>query len=441
MAGPQGPHSTDKIVWQRYNPFRKLGDMIDPELVFIDHGCGAKEPFCEEDPISSKLQHLFFPGPGFIEDTPDVVTRLIAKWHNRQYAKQIEKEMRKYSDEYEEAKTKGDADKANDVADRWAEKEEEYNEVSTGGEGEKTIQPGQIDPDATLKSLLKDLNLPAGADVVAIGELRRDLESRFPVRVPGQEASATDAAYGRAETTRLATALDQAVSVSDAIAYAKGVVGLQIKDRKFVPLVQTASDSVGTIPVSRMAEQRREGLSPFRSLYYQPSQNQPFALAAHIEGTPQGGSGPHERGAGCRHRDAQRRVLRLAGAGRDARPGHQFRFRQRDLCAQRLGLPGRRRSLPGASQAGPGTARWNAWTGRPPTPSRKSIGHARRRARSTTTPSRRRPRKFRRPLRSCRSRSPGTNLIRRPFSTCWAGSRKTRSQAGRGKERKSPEVQ
>ena len=182
--------------------------MIDPELVFIDHGCGAKEPFCEEDPISSKLQHLFFPGPGFIEDTPDVVTRLIAKWHNRQYAKQIEKEMRKYSDEYEEAETKGDADKANDVADRWAEEEKEIQRGLHGRRGRED-HPARSDRPRRDVEVAVEGPEPAGRRRRR-GHRRdhRDLESRFPVRVPGQEASATDAAYGRAETTRLATALD-----------------------------------------------------------------------------------------------------------------------------------------------------------------------------------------------------------------------------------------
>lgn len=63
-AGPAG--AADQIVWQRYNPYPKLSD-IPPEFVFIDNGCGAKEPFSEQDAISSKMQHLFFPAPGWIE--------------------------------------------------------------------------------------------------------------------------------------------------------------------------------------------------------------------------------------------------------------------------------------------------------------------------------------------------------------------------------------
>ena len=36
MAGQQPSRGTEKIVWQRYNPYPKLGDIIEPEFVFID---------------------------------------------------------------------------------------------------------------------------------------------------------------------------------------------------------------------------------------------------------------------------------------------------------------------------------------------------------------------------------------------------------------------
>ena len=157
MAGPQPSRGTEKIVWQRYNPFPKLGDIIEPEFVFIDHGCGAKEPFCEEDPISSKLQHLFLPGPGFIEDTPEVVKRVIAKWHNHQYTKQLEQKMRKLAGDFDIAKAQKNKEAINNIANEWAEVEEEFNRVSTGGDGDKTIRPDQIGSDMAFKSLLKDL--------------------------------------------------------------------------------------------------------------------------------------------------------------------------------------------------------------------------------------------------------------------------------------------
>ena len=192
MAGQQPSRGTEKVVWQRYNPFPKLGDIIEPEFVFIDPGCGAKEPFSENDPISSKLQHLFFPGPGFIEDTPEVVKRLIAKWHNHQYAKQLDQEMRKLAAELEDAKTQGDREKFNEVANRWAEVEEEFNLVNGGGDGQKTIRPDQIGDDTSLKSLVKDLG--GGADTFALSQLRRDLANRFPIRVSGAGISDDESA-------------------------------------------------------------------------------------------------------------------------------------------------------------------------------------------------------------------------------------------------------
>ena len=60
----EGMGGSDRIVCQNYNPYPKLSD-IPAEFVFIDSGCGNKgSPFGEDDPISSKLQHLFLPAPG-----------------------------------------------------------------------------------------------------------------------------------------------------------------------------------------------------------------------------------------------------------------------------------------------------------------------------------------------------------------------------------------
>ncbi len=323
MAGQPPSRGNEKVVWQRYNPFPKLGDIIEPEFVFIDPGCGAKEPFSDKDPISSKLQHLFFPGPGFIEDTPEVVKRLIAKWHNHQYAKQLEQEMRKLSAEFDDAKTQRDNEKINDVANRWSEVEEEFNQVNSGGDGRKTIRADQIGNEEPLKSLVKDLG--GGGDTFAVSELRRDLANRFPVRVLGTGAADDESARladeepdrlraeaaklkgeaGKADTVKLMETiaglkeeLSQVLTVADAIHYAQGVVALQIKDRKFVPLVQTASEAVGTVPVGQLSnpmeglDGRREALSPIRSLFYQPSDNQPYVLAAHIQGATTGGARP-----------------------------------------------------------------------------------------------------------------------------------------------------
>ena len=57
--------------------------------------------------------------------------------------------------------------------------------------------------------------------------------------------------------------------MADAIKYAEGVMALQIKDRKFMPLVQTGSESAGTVPVGQIFDPmegfgRREELSPVR---------------------------------------------------------------------------------------------------------------------------------------------------------------------------------
>jgi hypothetical protein len=302
MAGPQASGGTEKIVWQRYNPYPKFGDMIDPELVFIDHGCGAKDPFCESDPnpagskssadpnakfqpdpISSKLQHMFFPGPGFIEDTPDVVKHMIAKWHNRQYAKQLEKAGKDLSAKVEKAEKEQNEEAFNDAVTLLTENDEEFNEVSTGGAGKKTIRPDQVADNATLTALLKDLELTAAESAAAMTQLQQDLQNRFPIRASGEGLSP--------EVAGLEAGLLNLKTVQGALDYAKGIVALQIKGREFVPLVRTASEGVGTIPVSRMAEARRDSLN-LRSLYYQPSEKHPFILAAHIKGTAQGAAAP-----------------------------------------------------------------------------------------------------------------------------------------------------
>jgi ABC-2 type transport system permease protein len=56
-----------QVVWQAYNPYPKIADFDKvQEYVFIDASCGAKEPFAANDPISSGLQQLMFPFPGYI---------------------------------------------------------------------------------------------------------------------------------------------------------------------------------------------------------------------------------------------------------------------------------------------------------------------------------------------------------------------------------------
>jgi ABC-2 type transport system permease protein len=63
----EGKGAADQIVWQRYNPYPKTGDAFEAEFVFVDKGCGAKTPFSQKDPISSGLQQVLFPFPGWIE--------------------------------------------------------------------------------------------------------------------------------------------------------------------------------------------------------------------------------------------------------------------------------------------------------------------------------------------------------------------------------------
>ena len=57
--------TADDVVFQQYNPYPKLSRLPD-EFVFVDRACGAKEPFNEQDAISSRLQHLLFPFPGAV---------------------------------------------------------------------------------------------------------------------------------------------------------------------------------------------------------------------------------------------------------------------------------------------------------------------------------------------------------------------------------------
>ena len=58
----------DQVVWQDYNPYPKIPMFAqNPEFVFIDAGCGAREPFNTTDPITSGLQQVLFPFPGYIK--------------------------------------------------------------------------------------------------------------------------------------------------------------------------------------------------------------------------------------------------------------------------------------------------------------------------------------------------------------------------------------
>ncbi len=56
----------ENVVWQDYNPYPKFG-AIPHEWVFIDDGCGAKEPFNLSSPISRMLQQVLFLYPGAVQ--------------------------------------------------------------------------------------------------------------------------------------------------------------------------------------------------------------------------------------------------------------------------------------------------------------------------------------------------------------------------------------
>ena len=396
MSGGEMGRGTEKVVWQRYNPYPKLGNTIQPEWVFIDNACGAEEPFSEKDPISSKLQHVFMIAPGFIDDTPEAVKRLVAKWYNRQYARQLSKEMNDLKDRFDKTE---DEDKANQINDEWSETRAEYNEVSSGGDGKKnkTIQPSALKDDTNLEQLISKL-LGKGHSR-AVADLVTDLKNRFPLPASDDEADEggtvlltkaeaekrtadaarlekeadalrqrsmgaprlSHAAKYKSEAARLkqtaarltaegislentgssddallkqriswldaaARLKDQAAellsktgqnplvtplddeaadqknrlagykekladmkTVGDVIKYAQDVVALQLQDRHFTPLIETGpGPNAGTVPVNRIAEGfgMGGGPNPFRSLYYQPSQGEPFVLAAHITGKP-----------------------------------------------------------------------------------------------------------------------------------------------------------
>ena len=72
----------NEVIWQSYNPFPKLA-RLPKEFVFVDKGCGAEEPFSETDPIASKLQHILFPYPGYIDPAEDLGVEVHAAGDHR----------------------------------------------------------------------------------------------------------------------------------------------------------------------------------------------------------------------------------------------------------------------------------------------------------------------------------------------------------------------
>jgi ABC-2 type transport system permease protein len=62
--------TANRIIWQKYNPYPKVDVLKDePEVVFVDAGCGAKHPFGETDPISAGIQQLAFIFGGAVSKT------------------------------------------------------------------------------------------------------------------------------------------------------------------------------------------------------------------------------------------------------------------------------------------------------------------------------------------------------------------------------------
>ncbi len=187
MMGGRSPEGgAAKIVWQRYNPYPKYGNTIFPEDIFIDDACGAKPPFDESDPISSKLQHLLMYGPGFIEDTPEAVKRLIAKWHNKQYARQLSKEVNDLADTLKKDENESDEEKLNEHVEKWSTLSEEYEQVTAGGSGKKTIQPAQLHDDTDLEQLITHL-LGKGHSR-AVADLVADLKNRYALPAGDDES-------------------------------------------------------------------------------------------------------------------------------------------------------------------------------------------------------------------------------------------------------------
>lgn len=57
----------DQIVWEPFNPHRRLDLEMYLEYVFIHKDSGARKPFAD-DPTTSRLQEVFFPFPGLLRD-------------------------------------------------------------------------------------------------------------------------------------------------------------------------------------------------------------------------------------------------------------------------------------------------------------------------------------------------------------------------------------
>ena len=59
------------VVWQDYQPEQTVEGMSDWQWIFVDHGNGAKQPFNEDNIISSGLNQLLFIYPGYVTKDED----------------------------------------------------------------------------------------------------------------------------------------------------------------------------------------------------------------------------------------------------------------------------------------------------------------------------------------------------------------------------------
>src|SRR5262249_8922795 len=69
----------NEIVWQDFNPEQKLGNVLPPELVFIDQELtahGTPAPFDQQDRISSDMHQVLFLWPGSVRPAGNSMSKL-----------------------------------------------------------------------------------------------------------------------------------------------------------------------------------------------------------------------------------------------------------------------------------------------------------------------------------------------------------------------------
>src|SRR5581483_4112805 len=114
-----------------------------------------------------------------IEDTPDAAKRLVAKWYNAQYARQLNRQASDLNNRIEKAQDEADDASYDKLVDEVVDLQQEYEIVLNGGNGKKTIQPGALDENTNLETLIAKL-LGKGHNR-AISDLVTELKNRFPL--------------------------------------------------------------------------------------------------------------------------------------------------------------------------------------------------------------------------------------------------------------------